>query len=229
MPRVTPHGGPEVTAAFASSSARLRHRVYSIRRFFVFRVKLAGPPAADHVGHVVFRRATQQDLENLDSLEAHGRGAIQRLYVNERADVLFVACHGPRIVATRRCSRDIRDEVAARVVQLGSGQLWGADIFCLPEYRSQGVGRRLVLFADRQLASQGYTEVVATVDTSNAASLRLSLRKGSEVLWYVSCLRLPFYERLRISERLPRWFERLGGKEIATASYRTSHLDATIM
>ena len=82
MPRVTPHGGPEVTAAFASSSARLRHRVYSIRRFFVFRVKLAGPPAADHVGHVVFRRATQQDLENLDSLEAHGRGAIQRLYVN---------------------------------------------------------------------------------------------------------------------------------------------------
>ncbi len=119
-----------------------------------------------------------------------------------------MACHGDRIVATRRCSREIRDPLAARVVALRAGQLWGADVFCLPEYRSQGVGSRLALFADRQLASKGYTEVLATVEARNVPSLRLSLRKGSELAYYVSYLRLPFYERLRISERMPRWCAR---------------------
>jgi GNAT superfamily N-acetyltransferase len=56
-------------------------------------------------------------------------------------------------------------------------------VFCLPEHRSQGVGSRLALFADRQLASKGYTEVLATVEARNVPSLRLSLNKGSELAY----------------------------------------------
>jgi GNAT superfamily N-acetyltransferase len=197
-----------VSGVLARLLAHGWHRVYSARAFFVIRVKLAGPSTPDHVGDVVFRWANQGDLERLETLDAHGRGSTQRAYVAAHGDLLFVACHGDRIVATRRCSREIRDPLAARVVALRAGQLWGADVFCLPEYRSQGVGRRLALFADRQLASKGYTEVLATVEGGNVPSLRLSLRKGSELAYYVSYLRLPFYERLRISERMPRWCKR---------------------
>ena len=182
---------------------RVRERLYSTRSFVVIRTPLAGPPVADHIGEVAFRRASSIDLGRLDTLNAYGRGSTQRAYVNHGHDVLFVACHGERIVATRRCSHEIRDPLAARVLDLRAGQIWGADIFCLPEYRSQGVGTCLVLFADRQLASEHYMEVLATVEADNISSLRLSARKGSQLTCYVSYFRLLLFERLRIYKELP--------------------------
>jgi hypothetical protein len=116
-----------------SSLRRVRRRLYSARKFVVIRTPLGGAPVADHIGDVVFRRADSIDLDRLDTLEAYGRGSTQRAYVTKGHDALFVACHGDRIVATRRCSHEIRDPLAARVVELGAGQIWGADIFCLPE------------------------------------------------------------------------------------------------
>lgn len=196
--------GRSPAMTLASSLRRVRRRLYSARRFVVIRTPLGGPPVADHIGDVVFRRADSIDLDRLDTLETYGRGSTQRAYVTKGHDTLFVACHGDRIVATRRCSPEIRDPLAAKVVELGAGQIWGADIFCLPEYRSAGLGSRLVLFADRQLASQRYTEVLAAVEADNIASLRLSLRKGSQFAYYVSYFRLLRYERLRVHEELPR-------------------------
>ena len=108
-----------------------------------------------------------------------------------------------REVATRRCSREIRDAVVARAIQLGPRQVWIADIFCLPEYRSQAVSRHLILFADRELASEGYTDALAAVDADNAPSLRTSFRSGSEATRHVSYLRLFGYERLSIRTQLP--------------------------
>ena len=42
------------------------------------RSALAGPPAADHAGDVVFRLATPSDLDHLDELERYDRGSRQR-------------------------------------------------------------------------------------------------------------------------------------------------------
>ena len=79
-----------------------------------------------------------------------------------------------------------------------------ADIFCLPEYRSQGIGRRLALFGDRFLASRGYTESFAATEVTNTPSLRMSLHKGSSrPVSHVSYFRLLFYERLVISKDIP--------------------------
>jgi GNAT superfamily N-acetyltransferase len=182
---------------------RVRRRLYLTRRFVIIRKTLKCSPVSDHLGEVIFRRARPADLERLDALDAHGRGSTQQAYVNDSQDLLFVACHDDRIVATRRCSLEIRDPLVARAVTLGEAQIWVADIFCLPEYRSQGVGRHLILFADRELASLRYSEVLAAVDAGNVASLRASLRSGSALSSYVTYVRFLFYERLRIYNEVP--------------------------
>jgi GNAT superfamily N-acetyltransferase len=179
-------------------------RLYATRKFVVIRKKLEVLPVPDRVGEVVFRQASATDLERLDDLEPHGRGSTQRAHVRERHDMLFVACHGDRVVATRRCGLEVRDPLAAQVVKLLPGQVWVADIFCLPEYRSHGVGTHLILFTDRKLAVQGYTDVLAAVDSSNISSLRASRSTGFEFPYYVSYVRLLRYERLRVYDRLPR-------------------------
>ena len=86
----------------------LFHRyVYRAHRFVVTRATLAGPPAATCAGDIVFRLATPADLDRLDELDRYGRGARHRFYVEKDGDWLFVACHGERIVATRRYSRTL--------------------------------------------------------------------------------------------------------------------------
>lgn len=165
---------------------------------------LAGPPAADHVGDVVFRLATPSDFDRLGELEPYGRGSRHRTYVENDRDWLFVACHGERIVATRRVSLVLRDEVIARVLRLEPGQVWGADVFCLPEYRSRGIARQLQRFGDRFMASLGYTERLGTILVSNTPSLRMSRGGGRLPLYYVTYLRVLFWERLRVSKDIPR-------------------------
>lgn len=181
--------------------------VYGSHECFVLRCDLAGPPAADHVGEVVFRLATPSDLDHLDQLDRYGRGARQRAHVKEDNDWLFIACHGDRIVATRRYSRALPlHGLMSRVVQLSQRQVWAADIFCLPEYRNQAIARHLALFAERFLASQDYTELLTSVTVTNTASLRMSLHKGSEPFCYVAYSRLLFYERLVVSKEIPERF-----------------------
>jgi GNAT superfamily N-acetyltransferase len=183
---------------------RVRQRLFATRKFVVIRKKLEVFPVPDRLGEVVFRQASATDLARLDDLEAHGRGSTQRAHVRERHDMLFVACHGDRILATRRCGLEVRDPLAARVVQLRPGQVWVADLFCLPEYRSHGVGTHLILFTDRELAVQRYTEVLAAVDAGNISSLRASRSTGFDFPFYVSYVRVLRYERLRVHDRLPR-------------------------
>jgi GNAT superfamily N-acetyltransferase len=178
--------------------------VYRSEQCVIFGDRLSGPPADDRVDDIVFRQATPSDLEHLDELERYGRGSRQRAFVEQENDWLFVACHGDRIVATARYGRVVRDEVISRVVHLEQGQVWGADQFCLPEYRNRGISRLLALFANRYLASRGYTDVASSVLVTNTSSLRMTLHKGNKPLYYVSYSRMLFWERLRVSKSMPR-------------------------
>jgi len=188
----------------AALRATVNRFLYRSEQWIVFRADLAGLPADDHVGDIVFRLATPADLARLDELDRYHRGSSQRRDVDKDHDWLFVAVHGDHIVATRRYSATVPAHgVMSRVLTLGPGQIWMADLFCRPEYRNQGVARLLAVFADRVLAACEYKEHFASVPIANTASLRLSLRKGSEPCYHVSYFRLLFYERLRVSRTMP--------------------------
>ena len=188
------------------------HRfIYGFHKFVVYRTCLAGPPAADHVRDIMFRLATPADLDHLAEFERYGLGTSQRAYVNDDQDWLFVACHGDRIVATRRYSRDVPPgSLMSRVLQLEPRQVWSADAFCLPEYRNQGLNRHFGIFTMRFLASQGYTEEFGVIVATNIPSRRSVLHRGSQFVYFVSYSRLLFYERLRVSKEVPTELTRDG-------------------
>ena len=177
--------------------------VYRSYRCVITYSLAAGPPAVDHVGDVRFRVATPADLDRLGELEAYGRGSTHRRYVDQDNDWLVIACDGERIVATRRMSRVIRDSVVSRVITLGPGQYWGADVFCLPEYRNRGIGRHLQVFGNRVMASLGYKERFGSINASNTASLRTSRAAGRRSLYYVSFMKILWWERLHVSTDVP--------------------------
>jgi GNAT superfamily N-acetyltransferase len=192
----------------AGVRAIIARHVYRSRRFVVVRTELAGSPVADHIGDIVFRPATASDLDRLDGLARSNRA-----YVEQDNDWLFVACHGERIVATRRYSRALppasRDGhgLMPRVLQLGPGQIWTADAFLLPEYRNQGLNYHFGRFTMRFLASVGYTEQIGTIAATNIPALRSSRRRGARPVYYVSHTRVLFYDRLRVSKELPKRLE----------------------
>jgi hypothetical protein len=117
-----------------------------------------------------------------------------------------VACDGDRIVATRRASRVIRDSVVSKAITLRPHQFWGADVFCLPEYRNKGIGRHLQVFGDRVVAASGYTEMLGSIEVRNVPSLRAAYAAGRAALCYVSFVRILFCTRLRVFDRVPERF-----------------------
>jgi GNAT superfamily N-acetyltransferase len=190
-------------ALLAAGRAFIDRRVYRSYRCVITHSVAAGPPVSDRVGDITFRVATPSDYERLHELERYGRGESNRRFALRDSDWLVVACHGDRIVATRRTSCVIRDNVVSRVMTLGPGQFWGADIFCLPEYRNRGIARHLTVFIDRYMASLGYKDQFASTRTTNRASLRASRAAGRDAVCYVSYLRILFWERLRVSKDVP--------------------------
>jgi GNAT superfamily N-acetyltransferase len=176
--------------------------IYHSHRCVITWQLLGGPPAPDHSGDIAFRLATPSDLDHLDQLEPYGRGS-QGVYVKQDKDWLFVACHGDRIVATRRLSLVIRHPVVSRVITLGPRQVWGADTFCVPEYRNRGIARQLLAFAERYLANLGYKERFGTIVVTNTPSLRMHHAAGADFVSYVSYVRVLFWHRLRVSKRIP--------------------------
>jgi GNAT superfamily N-acetyltransferase len=185
----------------------LTRHLYRSHRFVVVRTELAGAPVPDHIADIVFRPAIPADLDRLGELERSNRK-----YVTNEDDVLFVACHGDRIVATRRYSRSLpgasRDGhgLMPRVLALRPGQIWTADAYFSPEYRNRGINYHFGRFTMRCLASIGYTEQIGTIALSNIAALRSSTRRGARPICYVSYTRVLFYERLRVSTHPPRQF-----------------------
>jgi GNAT superfamily N-acetyltransferase len=188
-----------VSAAIGAFIDRFVYRSY---RCVITHSFVEGPPAADHVGGIKLRVAVPSDLDHLQEFERYGRGATRR-YVEEDKDWLYVACDGDRIVATRRSSLVIRDNLLSRLIKLEPGQFWGADSFCLPEYRNRGIARHLKIFSDRHLASLGYKEFVSSIEVTNTASLSASRAAGRQVLYYVSFLRILGWERVRVSKDMP--------------------------
>jgi GNAT superfamily N-acetyltransferase len=187
----------------AASRAFRDRWIYRSYRCVITYSVAAGPPVPDQIGDVRFRPATPSDYEQLREFEGSGRGERARWYVDHENDSVVVACHGDRIVGFRRASRVIRDSVVSRVVKLEPGQFWGADVFCLPEYRSGGIGRHLKVFTDRYMASLGYKEHFGSIDVTNIASLRASRAAGREAAYYISYLKVLFWERLRVSKDVP--------------------------
>jgi GNAT superfamily N-acetyltransferase len=188
----------------AAIRAGITGYVYRSFRFVVVRTQLAGPPVVDHLGDVVFRPAIPSDLDNLHELERSNRA-----YVENDNDLLFVACHGDRIVGTRRYSRAVptasRDGhgLIPRVLELEKGQIWTADAFISPEYRNHGLNAHFGLFTMRYLASRGYTAQVGTIAASNIPALRSSRHRGATPIYYVSYTRFLFYERFGVSTDIP--------------------------
>jgi GNAT superfamily N-acetyltransferase len=176
-------------------------RVYHSRELIINRTDMTGPPAADRVGAVVFRVASPHD--DLGEFERYGRGALQHRYVENDRDWLFVACYGSRIVATVRYGRTIRDPVVSRLITLGPRQVWASDVFCLPEYREQGITIKLLHFVWRTLVSRGFTEVLGTIVISNTTSLRIFARAGSQPLCYVKVATFLGWQRVHISPDIP--------------------------
>ena len=198
MPALMAHGWSYVRrrGLRAAVGTMVNRFVYGAQRFVVYRTRLAGPPAADHVGDIVFRVATMADLHGLAEFEPYGLGASQRAYVTYDDDWLFVACDRQRIVATRRYSRRVpAGSLVSRRLGLSPRQVWSADAFCLPEYRNQGL--------NRHLACHAYTEEFGVITASNVASLRSVLGRGSEFVYFVSYSRLLFYEHFRIADTMP--------------------------
>lgn len=187
----------------AASRALTERWIYRSYRCVITHSNAAGPPVSDHIGDVTFRTATPSDYERLRDLERYGRGESNRRHVEEADDWLFVACHHDRIVGTRRTSRVIRHEIVSRVLKLGPGQFWGADVFCVPEYRNRGIGRHLNVFADRSMASLGYREMFGSISETNIASLRASRFAGRDAVSYVSYVKVLGWERLRVSRHVP--------------------------
>jgi hypothetical protein len=194
----------------------VRRYIYGAHTDVVVRIPLAGAPAPDHVGEFVFRLANPADLERLDELDRYGRGSIQRAHVRDDGDWLFVACHGPRIVATRRYSPRVPPRgLMSRVVRLAEDQIWLSDAFCLPEYRAQGLNRQFGFYTMRFMASLGYRDCLGTIAITNVPSLRSAAnRAGQEPLYYVTYVRILFHERLRVSRQIPDvtrgWLRREG-------------------
>ena len=178
--------------------------IYRSKECVVFDDRMTGQPVDDRVGDVVFRVATASDLDHLDELEPYGRGSSERAYVQKDGDWLFVACHGERIVATARYGLVIRDDFVSDVFHLEARQVWGADQFCLPNYRNRGISRLLALFANRYLASLGYTSVATSVLMSNKPSLRMTVHKGCKPLYYRSSSRILVWERQSVWKSMPR-------------------------
>lgn len=178
--------------------------VYRSYRCFIVYSPAAGPPAPDRVGDITFRLAAPSDLDRLHELEPYGRGSTHRRYIEKDQDWLFLACHDDRIVATRRGTRVIRDPVIARVIQLRPDQYWGADVFCLPQYRGRGIARYLQAFGDRYLASRGYKHRLGTVAVTNTASLNMNRATGTRPLYYVEYRKIFCWETLRVTKDIPK-------------------------
>lgn len=183
---------------------RVRARfVYGAQDFIITRVALHGPAVPDHVGNVRLRLATPADLERLDELERYRPAAVMRGYVDD-GNWLFVAADGQRIVAARITGPRVPPyTLTSRVLTLARHQAWDEDMFCLPEYRGQGIARNLSLFSDRYMTSLGYTEAFASIATWNIPSLRMQLHKGSEFAYHVSYRRRLFFRQLRVSRDVP--------------------------
>jgi hypothetical protein len=113
-----------------------------------------------------------------------------------------------------------QSDLAAKLLTLERHHVWDDDNFCLPEYRSNGIARQLSLFSDRYMAGLGDTVALARVSTSNIAALRMQRHKGSDLRCHVSCRRVLFYKRLRVSPEHPA-----AGPGV-TSSYRYSATSA---
>jgi hypothetical protein len=159
--------------------------------------------AVDGVDEIRFRLGGPSDFYCLQEFD-RSRGVTPRPHSGSGKVWRFLACDHENIVATRWYTDELPPySLISRALTLKQGQLWAGDAFCLPEYRSRGIVRRLGLFAQAHLALQGYSEFVGAISVRNTPSLRMTLH-DSTFICQITYRRLLFREALRISNTLPR-------------------------
>lgn len=154
-------------------------------------------PAPDDI---TFRRATVEDLDAMAAL---------RVYVAD-GEWLHVARDRGRVVGFRRTARSFPAGMLAAVIPPEPHRLFSRETFVHPGYRHRGVGLRLTVAADRDLAQlTGAREIVHPVDADNLASIRMFLRKGARPIRFVDAFRCLRSHRYTVSLTMPPEIQRI--------------------
>lgn len=198
----------EVRGFRATFDALIRTLRYNRGRWVVTEKILPGPPielAPDDA--IVVRRATDDDLQCLDSLRPHRNPDTLRARVRHDGCILCVARDGDRIVAFRLATPQLTPYLRFlgldRFLRLGEDDLFVQEIFTHPDYRKRGIALRLSLVSEQLFAELGYRRYVTLTRPNNVASLRLAFRRGSRPILYVRHAQFLFYRRFEVSEELP--------------------------
>ncbi|HEX3175560.1 MAG TPA: hypothetical protein VHZ49_02710 [Methylomirabilota bacterium] len=155
--------------------------------------------AADSLEEIRFRLAGPSDSNSIRRFD-RARGVTPRPRTASAKVWRFLACDGETIVASRWYADELPPySPISRVLALKSRQLWAGDTFCVPQYRSRGIARALGLFAQRHLATEGYTDFLGAISAANIPSLRMTLH-DSTVICRIVYRRFLFHERLRVDE-----------------------------
>lgn len=173
--------------------------VFAMEEWAVLRNDLAGPPLEAVADGVVFRPFAPGDDHFLCAFEPWHLASELRAQLGDGCWLDF-AFDGDRPVAYRVVSpTGPRRQPLGTMITLKPAQLWVVNLFCLPEYRARGIGRRLSVAMDRRLSTIGYREILMANRLDNVPTVRLSLTKGNELLFWFSYLRVLFYSRYRVS------------------------------
>jgi len=184
--------------------------LFASQTWVIFRNDLNGSLPENCTDGIVFRPFVPTDAILLSSFEPHHRASALLTQVNEGC-WLDLALDEGRAVAFRIVSPcGPRHPPFARIVKLQPDQVWVVDLFCLPAYRARGIGTRLAVRMDQRLATLGYREVILANRANNVATVRLSIRKRNQFLFWFSYRRVLFYVRYQVSTdmtEVARWLD----------------------
>jgi GNAT superfamily N-acetyltransferase len=161
-------------------------------------VLLAGPIGSatpdQGADGITFGPATAEDLAAMPALRAF----------DHDAPWLWVARHGGRVVGYRRSATRFPGGMLDAAAPARPGRVFTVEVFVRPEYRQHRVAVRLGREQNSHLAQTlGATEAVASVDASNVASLRLTLRLGYRPIAFVDAFRCLRRHRYTVSATMP--------------------------
>ena len=171
-----------------------RLHVYGRSRVVFFAKPIAQATPDQGADGITFGPATAEDLAAMPALRAF----------DHDGPWLWVARHSGRVVGYRRVATRFPDGMLDAVAPARPGRVFIIEVFVRPEYRQHRVAMRLVREQDGRLAQTlGATEAVASVDASNVASLRLTLRLGYRPIAFVDAFRCLRRNRYTVSTTMP--------------------------
>lgn len=164
------------------------------RRWYVFYKPIALPATSKSDDGITFRIATIEDVDSLAVFEPYCRLSEFRHYLENNVWV-FLALDGNQPVAYNVVSRRSPTRPPLSWIKLENNQLFGMDIYTLPEHRKREAARRLMAHRNRLLREWGYDETISTVREKNLPSLRLLSKPTARVVQRLTYLRFLWFSR----------------------------------